>query len=281
MPTPQAGLIEGTLTTTGGISNVALVSNTAVWANVIEIYHGSDNQTLTITGNEALQIIGVTPNAKVGDTIDASMFTQTLNLGAALGISGDIEGVKINTKGAGNTGKGDVVKLGSGTSYLAVSSAVIGDKITLLPSHTAVDTLDTNLIASTIAKTAYTSAAAQQADITQITNFNTNHDMLGINSRNGSASDLIGHTWTVTNGFVTGTGLTGATGLTAFLEDVAASKTFIAMDRLAYTDGTNTYIAIADHAAGTALGEHIIELVGVHTATALGGAGGAHTIWIA
>ena len=38
------------------------------------------------------------------------------------------------------------------------------------------------------------------------------------------------------------------------------------------------YIAVGDHAAGIALGEHIIELVGVHTATALGGAGGATTI---
>jgi len=182
-----------------------------------------------------------------------------------------------------------VIKLGSGTSYIAVSSFDKGDLITLLASHTAADTLDTTLIASHIAGVGgqYASAAAQKADITQITNFHTNSDILkvgiggAIAPQNGIASDLTGHAWTVTNGFVTKAGLTGATGLTAFLADVAASTTFAANDMLAYNDGVNTYIAIGDHVAGTARGEHIVELVGLHTATALGIAGGVNTIHIA
>jgi len=280
-PTLLAGLTEGTLTTTGGtITSVALVSNTATSANTITTYHGSDSQTLTITGNDALTIKGVTPNATKGDTINASTFTQALTLGT-IGVANAV------ATRAGDTGKGDVIKLGVGTSSLAVSSVAIGDKITLLPGHTAVDTLDTTLIASAIAAMPYSSAAAQQADITQITNFNTRSDILKVGiggvtlPLNGISTDLTGHAWTVTNGVVTGTGLTGATGLSAFLADVASTKTFAANDVLAFTDGTNTYIATGDHAAGTALGENIIELVGVHTATSLGNNGGTSTIDIA
>ena len=276
--TLSVGLTVNSLTTTDGtITNVSLVSNAATTGNKINTYHGSDNQTLTITGNNALRIANVTPNNTTGDTIDASGFTQTLKLGTNGGFY-TVAGA------AGDTGKGDVIKFGSGISYLAASSAVIGDNITLLTGHTATDTIDTTLIVAAIAETPYSSAAAQQADITQITNFNTNSDVLkvGIGSAhvasNGISSDLTGHTWIVTNGFVTSTGLTGATGLTAFLADMAASTTFTAHDVLAYNDGTNTYIAVGDHAIGSAFGENIIELLGVNTATALNNVGGAKTI---
>ena len=282
-PTLFAGVTVDNLTTTGGtITSIGLVSNAATSANTINTDHGSDNQTLTITGNGALSILGVTPNATKGDTINASGFAQALTLGT-------IGGTHAVATAAGDTGKGDVIKLGSGTSYITVSSFDKGDLITLLASHTAADTLDTTLIASHIAGVGgqYASAAAQKADITQITNFHTNSDILkvgiggAIAPQNGIASDLTGHAWTVTNGFVTKAGLTGATGLTAFLADVAASTTFAANDMLAYNDGVNTYIAIGDHVAGTARGEHIVELVGLHTATALGIAGGVNTIHIA
>ncbi|MCX6178740.1 MAG: hypothetical protein NT163_05135, partial [Chlorobiales bacterium] len=208
--------------------------------------------------------------------INASGFTQDLTLGT-------IGGTNTVATRAGDTGKGDVITLGSGTSYLAVSSVVTGDKITLLAGHTATDTIDTTLIASSIAGTPYTTAAAQKADITQITNFNTNSDILKIGEgisvpQNGTSTDLTGHTWLVTNGFVTSSGMTGAAGLSAFLADVAASTSFAANDVLAYNDGTNTYIAVGDHAAGTLRGENIIELVGLHAATDLGNAGGANTI---
>jgi len=276
-----AGLIVGNLTTAGGsITSVTLVSNTATSANTITTYHGSDNQTLTITGNDALKILGVTTNATKGDTINASTLPKALTLGT-------IGGINAVALGAGDTGKGDVIKLGSGTSYLAVSSAVAGDKITLLSGHTTTDTLDTTLIASSLATTPYSSAVAQKTDITQITNFNSKGDILKMAigsahiAQNGTSTDLTGHTWLVTNGFVTSSGLTGATGLTAFLADVAASTTFAVNDVLAYNDGTNTYIAIGDHAPGTPRGEHLIELVGLHTATALGNAGGATSIDIA
>ena len=275
------GLTEGTLTTTGGtITTVNLISNAATSGNTLNTYHGADKQILTITGNNALTIGSITPDIKTGDTINASKFTQALTLGSA----GATNAV---ATAAGDTGKGDVILLGSGKSYLAVSSAAIGDKITLLAGHTAVDTIDTTLISSVIAAIPFSSAAAQQADITQITNFNTKSDILKVGifgntaPHIGTASDLTGHAWSVTNGFVSKTGLTGATGLTAFLADVASSKTFTANDVLAYTDGTNTYIATADHAAGTALGENIIELVSVHTPAALSNAGGASMINIA
>ena len=179
--------------------------------------------------------------------------------------------------GAGDSGKGDVIKLGSNNNYLAASSAVKGDIITLLANHTTdTNTIDTTLIASAIAAKPYSSAAAQKADITQIINFGW--DVLtvgiagdGIAPHIGSASDLGGSGWSVSSGgFVTKVGSTPATGLTAFLASVASSKTFTANDVLAYNDGANTYIVAGDHTAGTALGEHIIELVGVHTATTIG-----------
>ena len=277
-PTPFAGSTVNTLTTAGGITSVALMSNTATSPNTINTYHGSDNQTLTITGNNALNISSVIHNNSTGDTINASGFTQALTLGT-------IGGTYTAAALAGDTGKGDVIKLGSGATYLAVSSFVKGDIITLLASHTASDTIDTTLIGTHIAGAGgqYANAAAQKADITQITNFNTNNDILkvgigGVAPHNGTASDLTGHAWTVTNGIVTKSGLAGATGLNAFLADVAASTTFAANDVLAFNDGTNTYIAIGDHVSGTARGEHIVELVGVHTATALGVAGGVNTI---
>ena len=275
------GVTVGTLATTGGtITKVALTSNEATSVNTITSYHGSDNQTLTINGHDALTIKSVTANILHGDSVNASEFSQALTLGT-------IGGTNTVAVGAGDTGKGDLIKLGSGTSYLAVSSVGTGDIITLLSGHKTSDTIDTTLIASAIAATAYTSAAAQQADITQIKNFHTNSDILkvgigGVNTpQNGTSSDVTGHAWTVTNGFVTGTGLTGATGLKAFLADVASSTTFAANDVLAYNDGTNTYLAIGDHTAGTVLGEHIIELVGLHTATVLGSVGGANTIHLA
>ncbi len=291
-PTLNNGLTEGTLTTTSGtgmgtITKVALVSNSATSANTINTYHGADGQTVTISGNNALTINSFTPNAKTVDTINASGFAQALTLGT-------IGGFNAVATGAGDTGKGDVITLGSGTSYLAVSSVVKGDNITLISGHTSVDIIDTTLIASAITKTAYANTAAQTTDITKITNFNTNSDILKVGiaggstaPHNGIASDLTntaGDVWTVTNGFVTGTNkgvnLTGSKGLTAFLADVAASKTFAANDVLAYNDGTNTYIAVGDH-SNTVRGEHIIELAGVIGAKALGSAGGATSIDIA
>jgi len=283
--------VANTLTTTGGIASVILVpifNDTPIFVDTINSYHGSDNQTLTITGSNvygsALTIGSVTPNTKTGDTIDASTFTGSLTLGTV----GPryIGHITVYNSLPGDTGQGDVIKLGSGTCYLAVSSAVTGDKITLLASHTVTDTIDTTLISSAIFLKPYTSAAAQKADITQITNFYTNSDVLSVGSLfnagtlppNGTSTDLTGHTWTVHNGFVTAAGLTGATGLTAFLADVASSTTFATNDVLAYNDGANTYIAIGDYGAGKAFGENIIELVGLHTATALGNTGGATTI---
>jgi len=274
--TPYAGLTLKSLTTTvGTVRSVALVSNTATSANIINTYHGSENQTLTITGNDALTIGSVTQNTTTGDTINASGFTQALTLGTT-GTSYTAATL------AGDTGKGDVIKLGSGASYLAVSSFTKGDQITLLSSHTASDTIDTTLIASHLKNVGtYTNAGAQQTDITQITNFHSNSDILKVGIAGGSTAPHIGNTgdlsgtgWSVTGGFATKSGST----LTAFLSSVASSTTFAANDVLAYKDGTNTYIVVGDHTTGTALGEHIIELVGVSTATALGAAGSSTTI---
>jgi hypothetical protein len=66
----------------------------------------------------------------------------------------------------------------------------------------------------------------------------------------------------VTIGFVTGGSLT------QFLTDVAtATAAHTTGDTIAYTDGTNTYVA---YMTGPAHGQdQVVELVGVHTATAL------------
>jgi len=272
-PTLYGGYTVNSLTTTGGtVTSVALVSSSATSANIINTYHGSDNQTLTITGNDALTIGGVTHNSTTGDTINASGFTQALTLGTT-------GGAYTAATLAGDTGKGDVIKLGSGTSYLAASSFSKGDQITLLSSHTASDTIDTTLIASHVAGVGgqYASATAQRADITQITNFHLNSDILKVGIAGGStaphignAGDLSGTGWNVSaGGFVSKSG----SNLSAFLSSVASSTTFAANDVLAYKDGTNTYIVVGDHTAGTALGEHLIELVGVSNATALGATG--------
>ena len=178
-----------------------------------------------------------------------------------------------------------MIKLGSAASFVAVSSFGKGDQITLLASHTASDTIDTTMIASHLKNVGiYANAAAQKADITQITNFHSNSDILKVGIAGSSTAPHIGNSvdlsgWSVsTGGFATKAGST----YSSFLASVASSTTFKTNDVLAYNDGTNTYLAIGDHAAAAGgLTEHIIELVGVHSATALGSVGGANTIHLA
>jgi hypothetical protein len=292
----SGGITTDSLVTTGGISTVNIASNAGTSANTITAYHGTDNQKIVISGSDALTIGNVSANTAVGDSIDASGFTKTLTLGTS---------AVANTVAthAGDTGMGDLIKLGTGTTTLVISAGALaatgetaGDQIILAPGHTNVDTIDSTLITTALqtGNDPYANAAEATAGMTIITNFNIGavagaNDVLkftigGTGPAIGSAAtDLTGGTltWTVNaGGFATASGATPA----LFIHDAVAGAVNVVSDdgygeAVAYTDGTNTYVALFDDSATGSV--HIVELVGVNTATALGTAAAANTIVIA
>lgn len=267
---------------TSGLATVNLTSN-GTSANTITTLTVSANSGTTLTGADGLTITNWVGGAS-GDLLDASAFTGSLTLGTNGGA-----GAVATT--VGDSGKGDVIKLGSGTSFVAMQyggATGTGDTITLLAGHTKVDTIDSTKIAVGVNGAAYGSAAAQQTAVTKIANFNTSasaSDILKIGNATsgavaiGTAADINTggtHTYTASNGFVASSGVTA----TQFLADVAASTAHTSGDVIAFNDGTNTWVVSFDFAA-TALKEHVIELVGVNTATTLATAAGANTIQLA
>jgi hypothetical protein len=257
-----------TINSVGAANFLNFGSDTANPLSSITFAHSAAGDT-AFTGNNGIVLGSV--GSTSAETIDASAFTAALTLGTtgvALAVATGF--------GDSGSGFGDTVKLGSGTTYFAehaVAASATGDTITLLAGHTAVDTIDST--ATSNAAATYTVAQQNQA-MSKITNFNlvgtsfTSGDILkiGITSEAvGTATDINANAahdvWTnvgTTTGFVSGGSLT------QFLTDVSTGA-HTAHDTIAYTDGTNTYVA---HMTGAGAGqEQVVELVGVHTATAL------------
>ncbi|KXW58054.1 hypothetical protein FEMY_14050 [Ferrovum myxofaciens] len=253
-----ATMTEGGITVTG-LTTINLTSNTSTAGdtNVVTAFVNSDNTTFNVTGSAALTM-AVAAATTTGDTINASAFTGAFTLTAT-------------------SGKGDIISTGSGTTSITDTASATGNTDTLLAGHTAIDTINTtaNLPPAATTYTATTLTAAMD----QISNFNigaTASDILKMDNGTkavGVSADL-GGTWTVTNGIATTSGTNTAA---AFIAAVDAA-TGTAGDVVAYTNGTNTYVAAMDGVVGKA---YVVELVGVHTATAVGITAAANTIHIA
>jgi len=279
--TTAAGFTVVAIDTTGLGSPTITSNGTSV--NQITTLTLTANSGTTVTGADALTVVNVVGGA-TADSFDASAFTGTL----ILGTTGAANAVATTV---GTSGRGDIVKLGSGTSTLVQQETALtsnGDTITLLAGHTKVDTIDSTYLTTLVNANAHASAAEQQNAITKIYNFNTSlaaSDVLKVglaaaNAVVGSMSDLntsAGHVYANAGaGFVTSSGVTAA----QFLADVALSSAETAGHVYAFNDGTNTWVVSVDK-TNTVLAEHVIELMGVNTATTLSLTAAANAIHIA
>lgn len=278
----SGGLSGGAhLQTVTGWSTINLTSNgkLATDTNTL-VFTNSDNTTFTITGSDALNT-AVSAASATGDTINASALTGALTMGATAGAN-------VVATAVGDSGKGDVIKTGSGTTILVTAQSTTGDTVTLLSGHTKVDTIDATKEVTYLQTTGndFGSSAAMQTAMVQVSNFNSSasaSDVLKVGTAGGnvvvgSATDIntgATHTYTASNGFVSSSGVTAA----QFLADIYASTGGSAGHVIAFTDGTNTYVATVG--AGHAGGADVVELVGVSSATHLGTAAAANTIHIA
>jgi len=295
--------VSGVPGTIGSTGTIHLVANGAS-VDSIELFATAPGANVILTGSGSGLSINSwstqTLNSTGPDSFDASGYSGTVTLGNSAN----------NSMAAGDSGYGDTIKFGSGTTKLALGiinghGITISDSIVLLAGHTAVDTIDFSEYDGYIIGFPFSSVAAQDTAITKITNFNTGltaSDILMFGTGNtfrwdnvnqqdvpavaipGSVADIntngSGHVWANAGaGFVTMTGATAST----FLSDVYTSQAFTAGHVIAFNDGVNTYVAIFDSNTYNLLTgfDHVIELVGVHTATAVGLAAGANTIHIA
>ena len=266
---------------TTGLGSPTITSNGSS-ANTITTLTLTANSGTVLTGANSLTISNVVGGA-TGDSFDASAFTGDA---LTLGIIGAANTV---ATGVGTSGRGDIIKLGSGTNILVQQETALtsnGDTITLLAGHTNVNTIDSTYLTTLVKANAHASAAQQQTAITKIYNFNTGavaSDILKASISTaavGSISDLntsATHVYAnAGSGFVTSSGVTAA----QFLADVALSSVETEGHVYAFTDGTDTYVVSVDKTS-TVLAEHITELVGVHTATSLSLTAAANAIHIA
>lgn len=170
------------------------------------------------------------------DTFDAHGFTGKLNLA--------------------DTGFGDTITTGSGAA--TINENGLGDTVSFGAGNGVVDTLASNIL----------NASTTQFD--HVSNFALNQDVLTTNGGpalvQGTGADLAGVS--VSNGIVLSSTYANAT---AFITAVEASATAGVGDTVAWSDGSNTYVA--EWSAAGANSAHIVELVGVTGATAIGGAG--------
>jgi hypothetical protein len=260
---------ELTISSTGGPNFVDYESGSENPLQLITFAHSASGDT-NWTGRN----FGSTHS----EVIDASAFTAQWIGGTPGGATAANPFGTPNTRatGFGDSGSsfGDTIKLGSGASFLAehgVADGNTGDVVILLAGHTALNVIDT----TDDLNPTYSTAANEIMAMTTVTNFNLSPAVapfgdvlkMGIDFPPvtvGSATD-IGGTWTNVAGhagFVTG-------GTAAQFEAAVWNAGTRGSDHvIAYTDGTNTYVAIFDLIGGN--GEsHIIELVGVHTAAGL------------
>jgi hypothetical protein len=265
-------------TAAAGSADTGLTIFSTGSANFVDYWGVSTNNLASITfahsvaGDTAFtgsQTFGST----LSETIDASAFTGALTLGvtgAALAVATGF--------GDGRSGFGDTVKLGSGTTYFAesaVTNVMVGDNITLLAGHTAIDTLDSTATTNAMQNAAYGSSTNDINAMSIVTNFNLGNNTIGsgdvlkmgvTTEAVGSATDIgtvNGHLYTNVG---TGTGIVSGGGVTTaaqFLADVTATTTTATTgDVVATVIGGNTYVAEFNW-TGHANSVVLVELVGV------------------
>jgi hypothetical protein len=237
-----SGGLTDALTTTG-FTTVNLTSNGTA-TNTVN-FTNSDNTAFTITGADGLTMT-VSPATTTGDAINAASFTGSFTYS--------------------DSAHGDTINTGSGTTtILEGATTTTPDTITLLTGHTKVDTIQSN---------AAVFSSTTPALIEKVANFALNQDLLHNSSftlAQGTSTDLAGTT--NGSGIVVQTTYASA----AAFEAAAALAAGTAGHAVAWTDNTNTFVAEFTGAAGHA---HVIELVGLTGATAIGTATGAGHILV-
>ena len=255
--------------------------------NFVDYESGSENPLQSITfahsASGDTNWTGRNFGSTHSEVIDASAFTAQWIGGIPGGATAANPFGTPNTSATawGDSGSsfGDTIKLGSGPSFLAehaVADGNTGDVVILLAGHTALNVIDTTADLTL----RYSTAANEIMAMTTVTNFNLSPavapfgDVLkmgvtGDSAVVGSATD-IGGTWTNVAGqagFVTGG---TAAQFEAAVWNAQTAGTTTRGHVIAYTDGTNTYVAYFSGLAIFGNGNsHIIELVGVHTAAGL------------
>jgi len=186
---------------------------------------------LNINGAAALTLT-LAPTA--AETVNASTFTGTLNLT--------------------DSGFGDTISTGSGTTTITESSTANADNITLLSGHTAVNTLI---------------LSAQNVATDIVNNFVLNQDVVA-----GGATPLTaGSELSAASGIVANGNYASASLFIA----AAEATTGVAGDAIAWVDQVNNNTYVAAFNGSTTGSAHIVELVGVQ-ATTVGGTGAGHVL---
>jgi hypothetical protein len=229
----------------GNSSSAGIIATDTVqgWSTINLTSNGSAANTanLTLSNNEALTV----------EASGSAPLTLKLTAGAAVSVdaSAFVGALIVN-----DTGHNDAIKTGSGVATINEAAATQGDTITYLSGHSTVDTL-------------VSAQTNNSATPDSITNFALGQDVL---------KNLVG---TLVQGgpgdlatTVAGTGLaTGFGTPAAFITAAEATATAVPGHAVAEIIGNDTWVA--EFFAAGANHAHIVELVGVHTETSIGGAG--------
>lgn len=247
--------IDGTGLTAGNSLKLSLTNADAAGANAISVVlsQGADNITIKQTAGTASDTItingGVAALASTAaKTIDLSGVTKAAATGNSV------------TTGAG----ADVIKAAVGVvaTYTAGAGA---DTITLGAADGAAQTLKYD-----VANQSTTTAFDKVSNFQMVA---TNGDLLGFAGTTLLTSAQLGTGWTVSTGIATKTGATVAD----FIAAAAASTT---AGVVAFSDGTDTYVAYSDGTAATTTSDQVVELVGLIGATSVSTTVGANVIGI-
>jgi Domain of unknown function (DUF4214) len=246
-PNTAITINEGSAASTGGFTDNLTVTgfatvnlaNNGSAANVVH-FTNSDNTLFNISGGDGLTVT-VSAAATTGDTINATSLTGAFTYT--------------------DSGKGDVISTGSGTtSITALSNVANVDTITLLAGHTKVDTFTSTAIDTT-----------NTATLDKVTNFALNQDVLhqvGTTLHQGTELGATAGTGVIAPG--------AFAALSNFITSANATVGATAGDTVAWSDGANTYIA--EFTGATANHVHIVDLVGTTGVTSIGGAGAGHVL---
>ncbi|MPW17862.1 DUF4214 domain-containing protein [Paraburkholderia sp. CNPSo 3157] len=221
--------------TVTGFSTVNLSSNgDASQVNSVTFVN-SDNTKFVVSGSNDLTM-SVGAATATGDKVDASAFTGALTLT--------------------DSGKGDVILTGSGTTTINETSTSNADTITLLAGHTKVDTIV---------------LSAQYTATDVVNNFALGQDVI-----KGAAALSNGTELSAVKGVVASAAYNAAadfiTAAKALTQGVGDASKVVEWYDAAHN---NTYVA---QFTGTTGNVHVVELVGVHATAIDGTAAAGHIV---
>ncbi len=252
-----------------GLTSVAISSNgNGTGMNTLGTIVNSDSSTFTITGSNDLQI-GLTGATAVGSIIDATGFSGDLVVGqlATVATPGIITAG--DTVVQGNSGLGGSIKAGSADNVIVAlvdnnAAADRNDVISLVA-----DSGTDKVVVESVATAGFT--APTTGSLLSITEFQAGIDELYfsdasvaggtiVNTSIGAAAatDIAAGLTVNAKGLITA----GVGNADAFLASLVAGTPATAGSTYVYTDGTNSYVAIASDGGGAAGDWAVIKLTG-------------------